>query len=297
MTQTVTMPPPEQTDVWEKWDWLLSALFYATVVVSVALALIDDQRAAPAWVAGLLSAVLVAWHAGGLRLAYRGHRPWTQGRGARFIVIIVDIALWFVLVNLSPAFYLALFGLFIQVFRHLPIRYAATAAVVLTAATIGEQVDDSGQPLTVTNPTLWLMVFLGLASIGIGAWIWAIIQQSTRRRELIARLEVAQQELAAAQHREGVLAERQRLAREIHDTLAQGFVSIVLHLEAVEAADPEDRETIWTHLHQARTTARAGLDQARRVVHDLRPVQLEHQALPEAIRRTAQRWVRAPAST
>ena len=289
MTQTVTMEPPERTDVWEKWAWLWAALFYATVVGSLALALLDDQRTAPAWVVGVLSAVLVLWHAVGLQLADRGRRAWADRAIARFVVFVADIVLWFVLVNLSPAFYLALFGLFAQAFRHLPIPYAAIAAGLLTAGTIVEQVSDSGE-LTLTSATIWLPVVAGLAAIASGAWIWAIIEQSTQRRELIDRLEAAQEELAAAQHREGVLAERQRLAREIHDTLAQGFVSIVLHLEAVEAADPDDLETIRTHLHQAGTTARAGLDQARRVVHDLRPIQLEEQVLHEAIRRTAKRW-------
>jgi signal transduction histidine kinase len=96
--------------------------------------------------------------------------------------------------------------------------------------------------------------------------------------------------LAAAERREGVLEERQRLAREIHDTLAQGFTSIVMHLEAAEQAMPDDTEALQKHLDAARRTARANLDEARRVVQDLRPDLLEQRSLPDAIERTAKRW-------
>ena len=107
---------------------------------------------------------------------------------------------------------------------------------------------------------------------------------------MIDQLEAAQAELAAAKKREGVLAERQRLAQEIHDTLAQGFTSIVMHLEAAEQALPDDLERLQKHLNEARSTARTSLDQARRVVQDLRPDLLEQHALDDAIARTAERW-------
>ncbi len=58
----------------------------------------------------------------------------------------------------------------------------------------------------------------------------------------------------------------------------------------MEEADPRDVPAIRRHLDQARATARSGLDQARRVVHDLRPAQLEHQTLHDAVRRSALRW-------
>ena len=131
---------------------------------------------------------------------------------------------------------------------------------------------------------------MGLGAIVLGIWVSAIIEQSTRRRDLIEQLEATRAELAAAERREGVLEERQRLAREIHDTLAQGFTSIVMHLEVAEQALPGDPDKLHKHLGKARSTARASLDQARRVVQDLRPELLEQQSLPEAIQRTAQRW-------
>ena len=87
-----------------------------------------------------------------------------------------------------------------------------------------------------------------------------------------------------------VLRERQRLAREIHDTLAQGFTSIVMHLEAAEQALPTDQQVTERHLDQARTTARDSLAQARRVVDDLRPELLESNPFDQAIGRVVEQW-------
>ncbi|MCP4417018.1 MAG: sensor histidine kinase [Chloroflexi bacterium] len=96
--------------------------------------------------------------------------------------------------------------------------------------------------------------------------------------------------LVAQAQETAVLRERQRLAREIHDTLAQGFTSIVMHLEAAEQAIPSDIQITEQHLDQARTTARDSLAQARRVVDDLRPELLEGTPFDEAIARVVQQW-------
>ena len=88
-----------------------------------------------------------------------------------------------------------------------------------------------------------------------------------------------------------VLDERQRLAREIHDTLAQGFTSIVMHLEAAEGALPGEWPVVQQHLDQARRTARESLLQARRLVWALRPAILECTSLPTAVERVVARWM------
>jgi signal transduction histidine kinase len=279
-----------QKDVWLKWDWLWKALFYAAVIVSTWLMLLDDNRKAPISVALLLTGILLLWHWGGLKLAYR--KPDVLGNDVilPFTVIIGVIVLWFALVNLSPAYYFTLFGLFGLIFRHLPLRYGVIAVLILTGFIIYEQLAESGATFSLANPTIWVFLFTALGAIVLGVWITAIIGQSAQRRQLIEQLEATQAELAAAERRAGVLEERQRLAREIHDTLAQGFTSIVMHLEAADQALPDDLETLQKHLGRARGTARTSLEQARRVVHDLRPHSLDQRSLPDAIERTAVRW-------
>lgn len=83
----------------------------------------------------------------------------------------------------------------------------------------------------------------------------------------------------------GALEERNRLAREIHDTLAQGLAGITLQLETAEAlleggASPEG---IRANIERALLSARQNLEEARRSVLDLRAAPLEGRRLPEAL--------------
>jgi signal transduction histidine kinase len=88
----------------------------------------------------------------------------------------------------------------------------------------------------------------------------------------------------------GVSQERQRLAHEIHDTLAQGFTSIVMHLEAAEEVLPSGSSPVQQYLEQARSIARDSLAEARRLMWALRPESLERSSLPEALADLAERW-------
>ena len=93
--------------------------------------------------------------------------------------------------------------------------------------------------------------------------------------------------------RTSVLQERQRLSHEIHDTLAQGFTSIVMNLSAAQLAHPEessDSAPMKRHLELARRTARESLAETRRLVWALRPEALDRHPLPQAIRGLAEEW-------
>lgn len=85
-------------------------------------------------------------------------------------------------------------------------------------------------------------------------------------------------------HDLAVLEERNRMAREIHDTLAQGFTGIVLQLEAAEQALTADSSRVQEHIDRARKLARESLNEARRSVWALRPQALEQLPLLPAIR-------------
>jgi nitrate/nitrite-specific signal transduction histidine kinase len=80
-----------------------------------------------------------------------------------------------------------------------------------------------------------------------------------------------------------VIEERNRIAREIHDTLAQGFTGIVLQLEAAEQALGQDTTGTQEHLDRARKLARESLNEARRSVWALRPHALEQLSLIETL--------------
>jgi PAS domain S-box-containing protein len=87
-----------------------------------------------------------------------------------------------------------------------------------------------------------------------------------------------------------VIAERNRMARDIHDTLAQGFTSVILQLDAAEDAQAQNLATdAAAHIERARDLARESLQEARRSVHALRPLFLAGKnlcaALEELIRK------------
>jgi nitrate/nitrite-specific signal transduction histidine kinase len=86
-----------------------------------------------------------------------------------------------------------------------------------------------------------------------------------------------------------VLEERNRLAREIHDTLAQGLTGIVVQLEAAERVAARRPEQAAASLERAKQLARRSLEEARRSLWNLRPTPLEHLSLCEALRQETAR--------
>jgi signal transduction histidine kinase len=99
------------------------------------------------------------------------------------------------------------------------------------------------------------------------------------------------EEARRAGRQAGALRERQRLSREIHDTLAQGFTSILMSLTAAEMVRPKtESDPVGGYLESSRRTARECLAEARRLVWALRPEALDHHALPTALDSLARRW-------
>jgi signal transduction histidine kinase len=132
------------------------------------------------------------------------------------------------------------------------------------------------------------LVGAGVALL-IGLGYRALARESVEREALLAELVDTRDRLAATEHEQGVLAERARLAREIHDTVAQGLSSIQMLLHAAERADP-GRPGI-EHLRLARDTAADGLAETRRFIRELTPPDLD-QGLGAALGRVAraQAW-------
>lgn len=281
--------PPIQADAWERWSWIWHAVFAASIVGSFTVLIGSGDDAEP-WV-WITFAVLPVWHWVGLKIGYRASPQWEEQQWPRMIVIAGDVGLWFLLLTRNPAFYFLLLGLYSEVFRHLRARFAAVGAALITLLIALRETAIRGQGINLEEPLILILLAAGVAGLVIGLYISSIVRQSGERKDLIAQLEATSADLAESVRREAVLEERQRLAREIHDTLAQGFTSIVLHLETALAAmehtaDAPGRERV----QRAADTARRNLDEARRVVRDLRPDILRTTSLVEAVRRTAERW-------
>jgi|HubBroStandDraft_1064217.scaffolds.fasta_scaffold10986_2 PAS domain S-box-containing protein len=99
-----------------------------------------------------------------------------------------------------------------------------------------------------------------------------------------AMLAIQLARLSGQSRQTAVIEERNRMARDIHDTLAHGFTGVIMQLEAAEEAISRNRaEVVSTHLQSAGEIARDGLREARRSVQALRPLALEGKTLTEAM--------------
>ncbi len=263
------------------------AIFFGTLAVCTLIACVPERAwDATQWVTLTVAALFALWY---FLFLVRGNLA-----RRRVPVMLGYIAgatgFTFVLVNLHPAYWLMLFSLFGQSFLVLPLWWAIAASGGISIVAAWQAFLRNGWTL---ENTLAALVFAS-ASLGFAAFFgWfidRILQESAQRQQLIEQLNATRAQLAQREREAGILQERQRLAREIHDTLAQGFSGIVMQLEAAEQVLGSNPTAAQKFLDTARQTARDNLEQARRVVADLRPELLERDSLPDAICRTAERW-------
>jgi signal transduction histidine kinase len=171
-----------------------------------------------------------------------------------------------------------------QCFLAVPFRWAVGAIVVLNLTPVVVALvtgPGAGELTTLAASGVLTVAF----SVAFGLWVFRIIAQSYERASLIEQLSRTRAELASAHRRAGVLAERQRLSGEIHDTVAQGFTSIIMLLQAVDADVERQPAAARRHLALAMETARENLAEARALVAALAPAGLEPGALDAALRR------------
>jgi signal transduction histidine kinase len=108
--------------------------------------------------------------------------------------------------------------------------------------------------------------------------------ETAERQRLLDELLATRDDLARAHLNAGVRVERERLAREIHDTLAQGFTSVVLAARrARHAAQKADQTVTFAEIDQVENLGREGVEDARRLVDQLPPAELDDRPLPAAL--------------
>ncbi|MBQ1122959.1 sensor histidine kinase [Streptomyces sp. B15] len=189
---------------------------------------------------------------------------------------------WLLLLALSPDAVWVAFPLYFLQLHLLPRRAGLAAVAATAAAAIAGFAahQHSFSPAMAIGPALGAAV-----AVAVVRGYQALYRESEHRRQLIEELTTTRADLAAAQHTAGVLAERDRLAREIHDTLAQGLSSIQLLLRATERALPHTPQNAAHYVEQARQAAVDNLAEARRFVAALTPPALEGTTLADALER------------
>jgi signal transduction histidine kinase len=190
--------------------------------------------------------------------------------------------LWVALIAVDPDFLVLGLGIFAPLCLH-DVRRAGVLAVVLGGGWLWQQWAEQGS--IPWPPVLLATLCLAFGLLGV-SYVATIVRQSQERQRLIDQLHAAQAELAEAERQAGILEERQRLARDIHDTLTQGFASIVMLLEAAEESLGRQHPA-GRHVERALQSARDNLAESRRLVWALRPEALADTPLPVALERLA----------
>ncbi|MDT3444440.1 sensor histidine kinase [Pseudofrankia sp. BMG5.37] len=230
------------------------------------------------------------------------HPTWVGRRRLMTGYLVILLVLIATLVILAPWFGFFAFTGYLESTALLTGWRRMLGAVVTAMIVATSQV--GGVPTSWGYLLLYVVVFgFNVGVAGTLTWFDAIsTEQRAARGRAIAELGEANRRLQAAltenaglhaqlvvQAREaGTLDERARLAREIHDTLAQGLTGIVTQLQAAEQAGARGH-----HLSTALRLARESLTEARRSVQALRPAELADAALPDALVDVAARWTQA----
>ncbi|MFF8908752.1 sensor histidine kinase [Streptomyces olivaceoviridis] len=255
--------------------WCLHLLVLGLLALAAGRAVADDRPHA-GWVIATAATCGLVYAAGPTLPRV------SRSRRAAALWLATVGACWLVLLALSPDAVWVAFPLYFLQLHLLPGRAALAAVAATVAAAIAGFAahQHSFSPAMAIGPALGAAV-----AVAVVRGYQALYRESEHRRRLIEELTVTRADLAAAQHTAGVLAERDRLAREIHDTLAQGLTSVQLLLRAAERALPHTPENAARYVDQARQAAVDNLAEARRFVAALTPPTLEGTTLAAALER------------
>ncbi|WP_236735288.1 sensor histidine kinase [Mycolicibacterium peregrinum] len=210
-----------------------------------------------------------------------------SARTAAFVAVM--IGLWLLALLAAAPAVAAIPALFPLIFATLPLAAALTLTFLVTLAPLGLAVAIHGLGWPSLPPVAAVTLVGAVAAPIIGTTIMTTLRQRQRLAETVAELAASRAEAARLSREAGVAAERERLAREIHDTLAQGFTSIVALAQAVQAESDIDPAAAARHVELIRNTARDNLAEARTMVTRLTPAALEEGSLPAALRRQCER--------
>jgi signal transduction histidine kinase len=278
--------PPLSERGWRVTVLVLHLAFAVVVATAVVDTLVSEDGVARTVLLTALGTLVLAYLVvGGPALDRRDHR-----RSAVYLAVLVAVV--GVLAWVFPELLFLMFLAFPQVWFMVGSVRAGlwwTGAVGL-AGVCGPLVHwtQGTEPLSGPGQTMVGLLF----SFAMGLWVHRVLDQSRERATLIRELESTRAELAAAHHEQGIVAERERLAREVHDTLAQGYTSIVVLAQTATAQLPADPGGAAERLGLIEEIARENLAEARAMVGAFAPVGLESVTLVEALQRLAERFGR-----
>ncbi|MGO1746740.1 MAG: sensor histidine kinase [Microbacterium gubbeenense] len=260
---------------------------HAIALVLIAIGVIRAAGDGVALPAAIISGVaILAWHTAGTILP-------SKNRARRAVVwwLIGFAVIWIAAVAVSAEFIWLAFLLWLLAGHLLPLRWGLVFAVVVLAVVIVAPILHHG---ATSYANVFGPLIGGIFAFGISRGYLQLLRDGAERERLVASLSRAQREmaelqdeLALAQRQSGATAERTRISRDIHDTVAQALSSIRL-LAHAGAARSEDEGAART-LEQVESLAGDSLADVRRIIAALAPAELEDDALAAALSRMLDR--------
>jgi signal transduction histidine kinase len=287
MTMEVGEATSERTAFWRRSRRLWDLFFYIAMGIIAAATLVTKHQAIS--VTGSLTCLVL------ITLAYTfiGRRATATGsRRLALVYLVLLVVLTVAQVGFDTLGGVLLFVTYSQIWFFAERRWQGV--VLIAVLTIAVTVRFSVLAVQ-AHQSLWQVIGQMAVSlifaIVLGLWVTEIAERSEQQAQLVLQLRAAQDELAATHHEAGVVAERERMAQEIHDTLAQGFTSVVM-LAQTTAAELErgHDEAALARVGQIEQVARQNLAEARALVAAFGPADLEDATLAEALGRLAERF-------
>jgi signal transduction histidine kinase len=268
-----------------EWTWLWEVYVVGLAGAAIVAVILLDHRY-PGNVIG--AAIALSAMAAVVLIFGRRVTPLPEGDWRALVFVGTVVVLWILAMLASPVAVAAVPAIYPIVFSTLPLRAALVVTTIVNIVPLAMLLLSNG----LRSPNLSMAVAITLVGAVSTPVIGTVIITSMRQRrqlaELVAELAATRAESARLSREAGTAAERERLAREIHDTLAQGFTSIVTLAQAIEPELESDIAQAKRHIELIGATARENLAEARAMVTELTPSPLD-ESLPAAIQRQSDR--------
>lgn len=271
----------ELSEMWRR-QLIWWHVFFAVLVATTSAVLVAEDAKHLGWSLvgiGVIAAAYVVW-------GRRGIGEVDPRAGVLYVAVAWLALIGLMAIDGSGTAWILTFGLFPQTWAMLRRNHAAAVVVAAVVAIglvrlwVGPRTGDD-----VVGVAISTVITLSL-SLVLGLFIHKIIGEADTRAFTIDELRRTQAQLAAAERAQGVAGERERMSREIHDTLAQGFTSLVTLARATEAAlDRGDLDVVRERVRLIEQTAADNLSEARLIVAEMTPGHLQSRTLSEALGR------------
>jgi signal transduction histidine kinase len=290
--------PYRDTVIDSSYQRLLDWMPYGTLALSTALSLLTSDRP---WGFRFATLGLVAATALWVYFAYTRLPSKTQVSGPRIALhFFVMIGLGAALMSRDMLFFVFVITGFFHAGLLKPLRMIVVG-IGVTSVVVNSTVVDLDRIETQSVVVFFVILVVQTLAISFGFLLNDKMERLRAEREEAFRAREAALTENAGLHMQlltqareaGVMDERQRVAREIHDTVAQGLAGIIAQLHAADGTDEEAQRR--RHLDSAVELARESLAEARRTVQAIGPPTLDTAQLPEALAEVSAKWSEANA--